>query len=135
MFETLNLTTEKIYESNKTQALFCFALGHLKQYIYFSECLLAEPGDKFYERHLEDVIQGKEYIKKEQMKSAKNCVKNLLRLKCIQGFIKSYKIKSENGHYEDQDLILDAFSKYIDSVNINLNGKRFFDEAEKLLQE
>ena len=133
MFKSFNLTSEKIWESNYTQALFCYALGHLKKYIHYVECENAQPGDFLYQKYIDDCIQGKEYILRQKNKAAKYCVQNLLRLGCVDGFIKSYKLKSDDGYYENQNLIINAFSDYVDSVNISLNGRRFFEEADKLI--
>lgn len=134
MFKSLNLTAKKIYENDLNQALFLDACGHLKRYIDFSNYLLAQPGDRLYERNINEIILGKDYLNKEKTRHGKLCVKDLLRMKVVEGFLKSYNIKTEKGHYEDQELVLDAFEKYIRSVNFSLEGRRFFEEAGKLLK-
>lgn len=133
MFNSLNITLEKIYESDRNEAAFLFACGHLKMYIKYSECLLAEPGDTFYEKNIDNCILGKDYLEKQKAKHGKNCVRNLLRIGAVDGFLKSYKIKNDNGYYEDQELVLDAFEKYLDTVSFSLEGRRFFDEAKKVI--
>ena len=133
MFNSLNISLEKIYESENNQAVFLFACGHLKQYIFFSELVLSEPGDKLYERNLDKVILGKEYLETQRNRHAKNCVKNLLRMGAVDGFLKSYKIKTDNGYYEDQDLVLTSFETYLGGIGFSLEGRRFFDEANKLI--
>ena len=132
MFESLSLTTEKIWKDDNSEAAFLLACGHLKNYIFYAECENAEPGDYIYQKRNSVCINGKEYISRKKNNAAKQCVRNLLYLGCVNGFIKSFKIKTDAGYYEDQELIVAAFENYVNSVGINLEGRRFFDEVNKL---
>lgn len=133
MFESLNISVKKIYKNGATEAAFLFACGHLRDYIRFSKCINAVPGDRYYEQNIDECMLGKENLELEKLKSGKKCVRNLFRIKAVEGYLKAYDIKTDKGYYEDQDLVLTAFEEYLSSVNFSLDGRRFFDEANKLL--
>lgn len=133
MFQSLNLTTKRIYENERMEAAFLLACGHLKNYIYYCKCINAVPGDAFYEENVDDCMLGHKYLEIQKNKSAKKCTRNLMILKAINGYLKSYNIKAENGYYEDQELVVTAFEEYLSDIHFSLEDRKFFSEANRLI--
>lgn len=127
-----NLSSKNIFESTYKQSCYLRACGYLKQYIHYLELLNSEPGDFYYQKFLDEVAMGQKYLMQRKIKSAKMCVFSLMKLKAINGFLKSYNVKTENGYYEDQDAVVEAFESHCNKIGLLLDGRRFFDEANRL---
>ena len=129
MFESLNITWEKINKNLYTQGLWNQALGYLQHYIFFEKCLNASySGSRFYQNNI-DVIIDKDYCKKEMIKSGYWCVKKLCDLKVVNGWLK----KANEHEFEEQVKVLDTFYDYVDYIGINLEGEiNYIKEAKKL---
>lgn len=126
------LSSKNIFESDYKQSCFLRACGHLKSYIYYETLLNAQPGDYIYQKNKDEVLMGAKYLKERKNKSAKTTVRYLMKLRAINGFLKSYNIKTENGYYEDQDAVIAAFESHCNKIGLSLDGRRFFDEANRL---
>lgn len=133
MFESLNITFDKIAENEGNTGLFLLACGYLKNYIYYSQCLLAKPGDRFYEKNIDNCLSGEKYLETQKTKCAKKCTYNLMKLRAVNGFLRAYKVRTENGYFEDQELVVHAFENYLHDIDFSLAGRQFFAEASKLL--